>query len=143
MRVLRDKRRPIAAIAIASLLAVAIPAPAAKAALVTTERAAAAATAATDPQRAKVTAFLSRADVRAEMERLGVSPEEAEARVAALSDDEVANISGKLDELPAGQGVFGTLLGAAVVVFLVLLITDILGFTHVFSFTNKGSARAN
>jgi hypothetical protein len=139
MHILRIYRRPVAAIAIAGVLGLSIPAPAAHAALVTTEDTA---TPVTEQQRARVTAFLSRADVRAEMESLGVSAEEAEARVAALSDDEVARISGKLDELPAGQG-FGAVLGAAVLVFLVLLLTDILGFTHVFGFTNKGSARAN
>jgi len=41
-----------------------------------------------------------------------------------------------MDQLPAGGSAIGTIVGAAVLIFLVLLITDILGFTHVFSFVN-------
>jgi hypothetical protein len=41
-----------------------------------------------------------------------------------------------MDQLPAGGDGLGTIIGAAVLIFLVLLITDILGFTHVFSFVN-------
>ena len=37
------------------------------------------------------------------------------------------------DELPAG----GDLLGAAVLIFLVLLFTDIMGYTKVFPFTRS------
>lgn len=140
MKIVRNTLRPVAVVAAASLIAVSTPIPAARAALVATEQAAAADTRA---QRAKVTAFLAREDVRSQMRSLGVSPEEAEKRVASLSDAEVAEIAGKLDKMPAGQGSFGAVIGAAVLIFLVLLITDILGLTHVFSFTNKGSARAD
>lgn len=140
MKIARSILRPVAVVAAASLIAVSTPIPAARAALVATEQAAAADTRA---QRAKVTAFLAREDVRSQMRSLGVSPEEAEKRVASLSDAEVAEVAGKLDKMPAGQGGFGTVIGAAVLIFLVLLITDILGLTHVFSFTNKGSARAD
>jgi hypothetical protein len=59
--------------------------------------------------------------------------------VASLSDEEVERVTGHLDSLPAGQGAFGAIVGAAVLVFLVLLITDLLGLTHVFGFTKKGS----
>lgn len=138
MKYLREHCRPVAILAIAALIAVNMPVTAAKAAMVTTERAIGA-----DPatQRGKITAFLSREDVQSQLRALGVSPAEAKARVASLSDREVADISGRLDKMPAGQDGFGAIIGAALIVFLVLLITDILGFTHVFGFTNKGSAR--
>jgi hypothetical protein len=61
-----------------------------------------------------------------------VSPAEVNARVAALSDAEAAELAARIDELPAG-GV--SILGAALIVFLVLLLTDILGYTKVFPFT--------
>jgi hypothetical protein len=82
-------------------------------------------------QRERVNQTLERADVRARLAQLGVNAGDVKARVAALSDDEVAQIAGKMDALPAG----GDLLGAVVLIFLVLLITDILGFTKVFPFT--------
>jgi hypothetical protein len=89
--------------------------------------------------RSTVEAFMSRDDVRAQFKGLGVDPDEANQRVAALSDAEVAELAGRIQNSPAGQGL-GTIVGAAVLIFIVLLITDLLGFTHVFGFTNKGSA---
>jgi hypothetical protein len=86
--------------------------------------------------RGKVNAFLQRQDVRSQMVALGVDPAEAEARVASLSDREVGQIAGQIDRLPAGQGVLVALVGAAVLVFLVLLVTDLLGLTHIFPFVN-------
>lgn len=80
---------------------------------------------------ADVSAFLQRADVRANLEAMGVDPASAHARVAALSDEEVADLAGRIAELPAG----GSVVGALVFVFLVLLVTDILGLTKVFPFT--------
>jgi len=87
-------------------------------------------------ERGKVLAFVQRADVRSQMVTLGVDPVEAEARVASLSDQEVAQIAGKIDGLPAGQGVIVAIIGAAVFIFLVLLVTDLLGLTHIFPFVN-------
>jgi hypothetical protein len=78
--------------------------------------------------------LFDRADVRAELERRGVSATEAKKRIDALSDDEVEHLAGRLDSLPAGGDVEGVL-WIAFLVFLVLLVTDILGFTKVFSFT--------
>lgn len=85
--------------------------------------------------RAKLATFLDRPDVARQMARLGVPADEAKARAAALSDDEVLAAAGRVDQLPAGGDGFGALIGAAVLIFLVLLVTDILGFTKVFSFT--------
>ena len=88
--------------------------------------------------RAKISAFLDRADVLAQLQTQGVTANEAKARVYALTDDEAHNIAGKLDKLPAGgDGVLGVLL----TIFIVLLITDILGFTKVFPFTHSINRR--
>ena len=57
-----------------------------------------------------------------------------------MSDDEVAQLAERIDSMPAGQGAVGAVIGAAVLIFIVLLITDLLGFTSVFPFTNKGAA---
>ena len=85
--------------------------------------------------RNRVSDFLQREDVRSEFEKLGVDPDEASARVDALSDAEIAGINQRLDELPAGEGAIGAIVGAAVLIFIVLLITDIACLTNVFNFT--------
>jgi len=84
-----------------------------------------------EQSRAKIMALVGRDDVRAQMEARGVTAEQAKARVNALTDDEVLQVSEKLDQLPAGAGVIGILFA----VFIVLLVTDILGFTKIFPFT--------
>lgn len=82
----------------------------------------------------KVSQFVVREDVIKTFEQLGVDSKMAEKRIAMMSDEEVSMIASKIDTLPAG-GDFGGIVGAVVFVFIVLLITDILGLTKVFSFT--------
>lgn len=84
-------------------------------------------------QRARVSAFLDREDVRAQLQARGVAAADVQERVAAMTDEEVAQIASQIDTLPAGGDVLGVLL----TVFLVLLLTDILGFTKVFPFTRS------
>ena len=81
--------------------------------------------------------FMARDDVRAGLIELGVDPALATARVAGLSDAEIGDIAGRLDQLPAGQDIVGAILSTALVIFLVLLITDILGLTNVFPFVRR------
>lgn len=87
-----------------------------------------------EASRERVTAFLGREDVQQVMVRHGVDAVEAQKRVASLSDAELAKISQAMDQLPAGGNAVGAIIGAAVLIFVILLITDILGFTNVFSF---------
>ncbi|NWF35959.1 PA2779 family protein [Mariprofundus sp. KV] len=87
-------------------------------------------------QREKVIAFLNRAEVQQELQLHGVAADDAVNRVAHLSDQEVELLAGKIDQLPAG-GIVGTLIGAALFIFVVLLITDILGFTDVYPFVHS------
>jgi hypothetical protein len=81
--------------------------------------------------RERIVAALERAEVAKQLQAYGVDPADVKARVAALSDEEAAQLAARLDSLPAG----GDIIGALVLVFLVLLITDILGFTKIFPFT--------
>ncbi len=85
--------------------------------------------------RDRVNAFMERAEVRRGFQNQGVDPEEAALRVAALLDEEIASIARRLDQLPAGEGAVSAVISAAVLVFVVLLITDIACLTNVFSFT--------
>ena len=86
-------------------------------------------------ERERITTLLERADVQAQLRAYGVSPADVKARVAALTDAEAAALVAQIDELPAGGDGVGALIGALLIVFLVLLITDILGLTKVFPFT--------
>ncbi|WP_342077380.1 PA2779 family protein [Yoonia sp. SS1-5] len=74
---------------------------------------------------------LQRAEVQSELIGLGVDPTEAEARLAALSDAEVASIMVQMENDSAGGDIVGTLF----TVFVILLVTDILCLTRIFSFT--------
>jgi cytochrome c1 len=103
-------------------------APAGQAAgLISTEQAAAA-----QPGRALLEQTLARTDVVAALQTRGVSVDAARDRVAALTDAEAAQVAALIDQAPAGGS---DVLGVIVTIFLVLLITDILGWTKVFPFT--------
>jgi hypothetical protein len=77
----------------------------------------------------RIQTHLARDDVRAQFLQRGVSPAEVDARIAALSTEELQVLSMQLDELPAG----GSLLAVIGVVFVVLLILELLGVTNVFT----------
>jgi hypothetical protein len=81
--------------------------------------------------RDRLNGFLARADVRSQLEQMGVNPSDAQARANAMTDEEIQGLSGKIDQLPAG----GDVLGVIVFIFVLLLITDILGLTKIFPFT--------
>lgn len=117
-------RRFIASLLIASIASLGIALPA-QAVLIPSELAMASA------ERNRISSLLERAEVRSQLQAYGVDAAQVKARVAALNDEEVAQLAAQLDRLPAG----GSLVGAIVLVFLVLLVTDILGFTKVFPFT--------
>lgn len=85
--------------------------------------------------------LVDREDVARELERFGVDPVEARLRIAALSDAELAAVQGRLDQLPVGTGAVGAVVGALLIVFLVLLVTDIAGLTDVFPFVRKPARR--
>lgn len=88
---------------------------------------------ATTTEREQMAALLARADVQAELTRFGVDAAVAAERVAALSDAEVASLHQRMDDVAAG----GSVVGAIVFVFVLLLVTDILGLTKVFPFTRS------
>jgi hypothetical protein len=92
---------------------------------------------ATAGDRERIGAMLERAEVRAGLEAYGVSPADVKARVAAMTDQEIGQLAGQLDRLPSGGSTGGDILFVALVVFLVLLLTDILGLTKVFPFTRS------
>ena len=107
-----------------------------QAALVTTDQVM------TDPaavagHREKVVHFLQQDAVREHLVAMGVDPSEVEARLAALSPAELAQLSARIDQMPAGGDGIGAVVVAILIVFLVLLITDLAGLTDVFPFVKK------
>lgn len=120
-------RRFIASLLVTCLVGLSLPMQA-QAAIVTTEQLTA------GTERARVQAQLDRADVQARLASLGVNPADVRARVDAMSGQEVAQLAGQIDSLPAGGDGF---VGALVFIFVVLLVTDLLGLTHVFPFTSR------
>jgi len=89
--------------------------------------------------RALVMETFQRPELQAKLQEFGVNLEDAQARVAALTDQEVSALAQQVETAPAG----GTdVLGFVLVVFIVLLITDIMGFTSIFPFVKHGSGKA-
>ncbi len=126
--------RTVARALVVSLCILGLPIPAVQAELVATDRVEATRRDGFSG-RELLGSLFDRADVRAALERQGVSPDEAKARVNAMSDDEVERLVARFDSLPAAGHGFESVLWFGFLVFVILLATDILGFTKVFSFT--------
>lgn len=83
-------------------------------------------------ERERIKDLLARAEVQEQLLNYGVELHQVEARVAALSDQEVLQMADQLDNMPAGAN---AVVGALLTVFIILLVTDLLGLTNVFPFT--------
>lgn len=81
--------------------------------------------------RALVDATLARADVRAQLEGMGVDPAAIEGRLGALSEAEIATLAGQIEQAPAG----GDALAVIGVVFVVLIILELVGVIDIFKKT--------
>lgn len=128
--------RLIAALLIVTTCATSLPLAAHAGPIATDESVDAATTVSPDgagPARERVRTWLQREAARDALAALGVDRTQAQARVDALTDDEIAALDGRIDQLPAGGSVFGWLFAG----FVVLLVTDILGYTKVFPFTRS------
>lgn len=99
--------------------------PAARAGVISTESHLAVRTSTAKDQ---LQAALERQDVRTQLISLGVDPEKAKARVASLTQDEIAKIQGRIGDLPAGAGAI-EVIG---ILFIVLLILELVGVINIF-----------
>lgn len=85
----------------------------------------------------KLIQTISREDVAKKFQELGVDSKAIEARIASMTNEEASKIALQIDSLPAGADAGMSIIGAIVFIFVVLLITDILGVTKVFNFTKS------
>jgi len=87
--------------------------------------------------RENIKNFMARQDSQNLLIAKGISPEEAKARIDSLTDAEVLMVSQHIESMPAGGNAVGVIVGAILLVFIILLITDLLGLTNVFPFVKK------
>lgn len=131
---IRTCKKSVVLVACFSLLAIGYP-PGAGAAFITTDRY----QAAQDRQARveRVQAALLQERISQRLQSLGVNPEQARQRVAALPDADLVKLDERLEDLPAGAGALELVL----VVFLVLLILDLAGVTNIFPGIGPGKVR--
>ena len=74
-------------------------------------------------ERSRVKTMLERPELQAEMEKMGIVPAEAAARVDAMNDAEVRQLAGRLDKAATGGQVGDrTLLLILLIILLILII---------------------
>jgi uncharacterized protein DUF6627 len=114
--------RTVSRFLLASLCGLALSGGAVRAEIVGTDEAAATAPADPAAERARVRAYMERPDVAKQLQKEGVSPGQAEARVRAMSDAEVHAVAQKLDALPAGGRISNTELVIIILLAVIILI---------------------
>jgi len=80
--------------------------------------------------RAEILDLFAQDNLRSQLTQMGVDANAASDRIANMTDAEIMQLNERLKDMPAGEGVGGVLL----VVFIVFVITDVLGATDIFSF---------
>lgn len=81
-------------------------------------------------ERAALLQAITREDVQQQLFKMGVNPADVESRINQMTQQEIAQLNQQMNELPAGSGVLGIL----VLIFLVFVITDVIGATDIFPF---------
>ncbi len=79
--------------------------------------------------RQQLIELMDREDVQEQLLAYGVAPEEVQDRVSKMTDAEVAQLNDQIADMPAGG-----ILGAILLIFVVFVITDVIGATDIFSF---------
>jgi hypothetical protein len=82
-----------------------------------------------DATIARIDTVLAREEVRSSLEHYGVDPAAANERIAALTDQELAQLATDLENLPAG----GNVLAVIGIVAIVLLILELVGVIDIFN----------
>ena len=83
--------------------------------------------------RNEIKQLMNRTETVKQFQSMGIDIEQAKNRVDSMTDQELAMMADHMKQMPAGGG----LLGTAALIFIILLITDILGYTDIFPFVKK------
>ena len=128
MRIFRRICRIIALPLAAVMLLTSVPLGAVRAGMVPTEDVIG--TAQGEANREIVNEFLAREEVQDQLRALGVDPTEASRRVAALSNEELRMIAGRINAAPAGQNDDGGDLVFLLVLALFIVVAVIGGIIY-------------
>ena len=133
MQLFRQKSKPVIIFLTILILLLAVPYPPVFAAMIGTETL-------IETTRAKkardcLNRMMTCEDVQTVFASYGINPLEAKARLDTLSDAEIMRLFDQIEQLPAGGSDLGVAFIAVGVIFIALFITDLLGYTDVFSFT--------
>ena len=121
----RKKGRPVFILMVALALLVSIPCEPALAALIGTDTFIDSAGAAGVRERLKQ--LVAREDVRAALLAQGIDPAEVHARVEGLTDPELSQIAGHVDQLPAAGDGVGFVIAVLLIVLVVIVILKVAG----------------
>lgn len=86
-----------------------------------------------DLDRQDILNLLSRSEAKQQLMVMGVDPAMVHERVRYMTDAEVLQVNQKLDEMYAGQA---DILGLLVLLFIIFIVTDMLGATNIFPFVS-------
>lgn len=132
MRLLRRKAKPVSVFLTIFMLLLALPYQSTLAAMIETETVLDMSRG--QEARAYLNRIIARQDIQAMFISQGLDPWEAKARINSLSDAEIVRLYDQIEQLPAGGSDIGIVLGTIAFIFIVLIVTDILGYTNVFTF---------
>lgn len=77
----------------------------------------------------QVLSFVDSAEVQNRLIELGVNPEDAKQRIAAMTTAELDTLNNELNDMPAGG-----IVGVIVTVLVVVAVLDLMGITDVYPF---------
>ncbi|MEC9313740.1 MAG: PA2779 family protein, partial [Pseudomonadota bacterium] len=83
--------------------------------------------------KTQILSELDKQEVQDKLVAAGVNIDDAKQRIQQMNQQELAQIQQEFEQMPAGSGIIGALL----VVFVVLVVTDMLGATDVFGFVHN------
>jgi hypothetical protein len=81
--------------------------------------------------RTSLQQLLDQQSARAQLRAMGVDPAWAKERTARLTDAELARINQGIDQMQAGGD---SILGVLLIIFIIFVITDVIGATNIFPF---------
>ena len=133
MKLIRQRSKATGVFLVILMLLVAVPYQSVLAAMIETE-ATLEITAKGQEARNTIKTILAREDAQAVLRAQGIDPIEAMARVDSLTDAEAQRVVDEIEELPAGGGFLVTFLLVVGLIVIILIITDAMGYTNVFTF---------